>query len=98
MDIADTADILFSRLYRVHARQGRVRRVQAKRHKLRIGVGQEQIDLFFFINGRVGMRVEAGVWGYLLALVFAVLTGTLFGFYPAWKASRLVPIEAMNLE
>ena len=46
----------------------------------------------------LGMRVEAGVWGYLLALVFAVLTGTLFGFYPAWKASRLVPIEAMNLE
>ncbi len=45
-----------------------------------------------------GMRVEASLWGYLLALVFAVITGTVFGFYPAWKASRLVPIEAMNLE
>ena len=46
----------------------------------------------------LGMRVEASLWGYLLALMFAVLTGTVFGFYPAWKASRLVPIEAMNLE
>ncbi len=46
----------------------------------------------------LGMRVEASAWGYLLALVFAVITGTVFGFYPAWKASRLVPIEAMNLE
>lgn len=46
----------------------------------------------------LGMRVEASVWGYVLALMFAVITGTVFGFYPAWKASRLVPIEAMNLE
>jgi len=45
-----------------------------------------------------GMRVEASAWGYVLALVFAVVTGTLFGFYPAWKASKLVPIEALNLE
>ena len=45
-----------------------------------------------------GMRVEPNVWAFVLALLFAVLTGTLFGFYPAWKASRLVPIEALNLE
>ncbi len=45
-----------------------------------------------------GMRVEPNLWAFLLALVFAVVTGTVFGFYPAWKASRLVPIEALNLE
>lgn len=44
------------------------------------------------------IRVEAtmGAWG--AALGFAVLTGTLFGLYPAWKASRLVPVEALNAE
>lgn len=31
-------------------------------------------------------------------LGFAVLTGTLFGIYPAWKASKLVPVEALNAE
>jgi putative ABC transport system permease protein len=45
-----------------------------------------------------GMRVEPNIWAFVLALVFAVVTGTVFGFYPAWKASRLVPIEALNLE
>ena len=44
------------------------------------------------------MRVEANATAYLAALGFAVLTGTLFGIYPAWKASRLVPVEALNAE
>jgi len=45
-----------------------------------------------------GMRLETSLLGYVLALVFAVVTGTLFGFYPAYKASKLVPIEALTLE
>ena len=45
-----------------------------------------------------GVRMEPTVWGALLALVFAVATGTIFGFYPAWKAAQLVPIEALNHE
>ena len=45
-----------------------------------------------------GTRMEPSWWGYVLALAFAVVTGTLFGIYPAWKASRLVPIEALTLD
>lgn len=44
------------------------------------------------------VRVELSVWGGILSLLFGVLTGTIFGFYPAYKASRLVPVVALNLE
>lgn len=45
-----------------------------------------------------GIRVEPSAQGVILALVFAVFTGTVFGFYPAMKAASLVPIEALNME
>lgn len=44
------------------------------------------------------VRVELSVWGGLLSLAFGVLTGTIFGFYPAYKASTLVPVVALNQE
>lgn len=44
------------------------------------------------------VRVELSVWGGLLSLAFGVLTGTIFGFYPAYKASTLVPVVALNHE
>ncbi|MEG0943545.1 MAG: ABC transporter permease [Angelakisella sp.] len=45
-----------------------------------------------------GIRVEPSAAGIVLALIFAVFTGTVFGFYPAKKAASLVPIEALNME
>ena len=44
----------------------------------------------------LGLRVAPSIDGWLIALAFAILTGTIFGFYPAWEASRLVPVEALN--
>lgn len=44
------------------------------------------------------VRVELTVMGAVLAVVFAIFTGTVFGFYPALKASKLVPVEALNEE
>jgi putative ABC transport system permease protein len=32
------------------------------------------------------------------ALIFALLVGVFFGFYPAWRASRLDPIAALRRE
>ena len=45
-----------------------------------------------------GVRVELSAYGAVLSLVFGVLTGTLFGFYPAYQASNLIPVVALNHE
>lgn len=46
----------------------------------------------------LNVRVELSVQGAVLSLLFGVITGTVFGFYPAYKASRLVPVVALNQE
>ena len=46
----------------------------------------------------LGVRVELSASAFLIALVFAVGTGTIFGFYPAYKAYNLVPVEALGAE
>ena len=44
------------------------------------------------------IRVSLSVQGAALALAFGVATGSVFGFYPAFKASRLIPVVALNKE
>ena len=45
-----------------------------------------------------GITVSLSVSGGVLSLVFGVLTGTIFGFYPAYQASSLIQVEALNHE
>jgi len=47
---------------------------------------------------KFSVRVELSVSGAVISLLFGVLTGTIFGFYPAYKASKLIPIVALNQE
>jgi putative ABC transport system permease protein len=45
-----------------------------------------------------GLLIEISVAGILLAVGFAAGIGVFFGWYPAAKASRLKPVEALRIE
>jgi putative ABC transport system permease protein len=48
-----------------------------------------------FVSGGIHLGMPAWLWAMGIGL--SVATGTLGGLYPAWRASRLVPMEAIRL-
>ena len=87
--------------------------IGARRYQIMAQFLVESLTLSFF-GGVIGVASGAGSAHYLsgkfgwpmlvrpdivvISVLFSALTGMIFGLYPAWKASRLDPIEALRYE
>jgi ABC-type antimicrobial peptide transport system permease subunit len=58
-------------------------------------IGRGAAELLHYI---LGWPIEVSLLAIVAAITVSASVGIIFGYYPAWKASRLDPIEALRYE
>jgi len=52
----------------------------------------------WIVRHTTAMPTQTSVWAMVISVIVSGLVGFVFGMYPAWKASRLDPIDALRYE
>ncbi len=63
-----------------------------------IGIVMGLIATLLLVKYMPSLSAQLNVWSILVSAGFSAATGIFFGYYPAYKASKLTPIDALRYE